>query len=130
MNENKETPAGRRWRNRPLIREQDSHRVRGSWLTLAGILVAIAPAGTFLLCSNECLEISYAVSAHQREYDQLVKEEQSLKVERATLSSLPRIEAWAVAEGLVKPQPDRRLVVRSTTEQPGPLMARAPVNGQ
>ncbi len=129
MDETPKPTVGRRWRNRPLVREQDSHRVRGSWRILLGILAAIAPAGMFLLCSNDCLKVSYSVSAHQHEYEQLLKEEQLLKVERATLSSLPRIEAWAVDEGLVKPQPDQRLVVRRTTRLAGRLVARAPVTG-
>ena len=130
MDETPKPPVGRRWQNRPLVRERDSHQVRGSWRILLGILAAIAPAGTFLLCSNDCLEVSYSVSAFQAENERLVKEEQLLKVQRAALSSLPRIEAWAVDEGLVKPRPDRRLVVRRTTRQAGRLVARAPVNGQ
>ena len=73
------------------------------------------------MCSNDCLEVSYSVSAFQAENERLVKEEQLLKVQRAALSSLPRIEAWAVDEGLVKPRPDRRLVVRRTTRQAGRL---------
>jgi len=121
-------PPERRWRNRPLVRERDEQRVRWLWRMLAALVAALAPAGTFLLQSNECLQISYSVNTLRDEHEMLVKQERRLRFERARLESLPRIESWAVRKhGLTRPAPEKVVVVSGpATPDEGDLMARAP----
>jgi len=120
----------RRWQNRSVVRERDEQRVLWLWRMFFAIVAAIAPAGTFLICSNDCLELSYGNSGVEAEYEQLLEMERQLKVERAALESLAGIEHWANLQGLVQPSPGQVLVVRNPEgNSNGRLMARAPVPG-
>ncbi len=123
-------PDSRRWQNRSVVRERDERRVLWLWRTFFAIVVAITPAGTFLICSNDCLELSYRNSGVEAEYEQLLEMERQLTVERASLESLAGIERWANRHGLVQPDPGHVLVVRNSEgNSDGRLMARAPVPG-
>ena len=113
----------RRWRNRPLVRERDHRRIFWLWSMLAAMALAALPSGAYLYHQNQCLEISYQVGAVAEERDRLLEEERRLRVERARLESLARIERWALRDrGLVRPEIDDVVVV----EAPGRSYSEAP----
>ena len=117
--------SDRRWRNRNLVRERDERLARWLWGMLVSLVVALAPAGVYLLCQNECLRVSYEVSAIRAEHEHLLEEERALKVERAGLESPPRIEAWARHDpGLALPDPENVLIVIEATPDSVDLVAR------
>lgn len=117
----------RQWRNRSLVRETDEHRLRSLWRTLLGVVIAIAPTAVYLVQQNECVKISYEVSALEEAYELLVKEEQKLRADRTELESLTEIERWASRErGLRQPTPEEVVVVRADPAGPPDLLARAP----
>jgi cell division protein FtsL len=120
------TAPDRAWKNRTLVREPDVHRMRRMWGTLLGIVLAIAPAGLYLLQQHECLKRTIAVNRLRAEHDRLLEEKRRLQVERATLQSLNGIERWASTDrGLVRPSSDRVVVVESSLP-PRDLVARVP----
>jgi cell division protein FtsL len=82
------------------------------------MVVAVIPAGAYLFHQNECLELSYRVNALAREHQRLLEDERRLRVERARLESLERIERWARREhGLIRPDDDDVLVVGSPARE-------------
>ena len=105
----------RRWRNQPLERERDVHRTRALWRALLAIVVAMAPAGAYLMQQNECLKLSYAVSEIRGEQRQLAEQERRLTGRHASLESLQTIEHWATENGLERPQPDDVVVLQNPT---------------
>ncbi len=114
----------RRWVNRPLVRERDELRVRSLWRMLLGIVVALAPAGAYLLQQNECLKLTYSVNEIHAEQERLVEQEQRLKSRRAALEALPGIERWAALRGgLVRPEPGQLIVMGPAAAGPGNLVA-------
>lgn len=119
--------SSRRWRNRSLVRETDEHRLRSLWRTLLGVVIAIAPTAVYLVQQNECVKISYEVSALEEAHEFLVKEEQKLTADRTELESLTEIERWAARErGLHQPTSGEVVVVRVDPAGTPDLLARAP----
>jgi hypothetical protein len=119
--------GSRQWRNRSLVRETDEHRLRSLWRTLLGVVIAIAPTAVYLVQQNECVKISYEVSALEEAHELLVKEEQKLRADRTELESLTEIERWASRErGLRQPTSEEVVVVRADPAETPDLLARAP----
>ncbi len=120
------------WRNRPLVRETDGHRVRSLWRTLLAVVVATAPTAVYLVEQNECIKTAYHVAELQDERDRLETELQQLEAEQAELESLAVIERWALRErGMRQPASEEVVVVRDGRDFPPEFLARAPghVNG-
>jgi hypothetical protein len=119
--------GSRQWRNRSLVRETDEHRLRSLWRTLLGVVIAIAPTAVYLVQQNECVKISYEVSALEEAHELLVKQEQKLTADRTELESLTEIERWASRDrGLRQPPPEEVVVVRGDPAGTPDLLARAP----
>jgi hypothetical protein len=105
--------AQRRWTNRNLIHQPDPRRWRRLGATIAAVAVAFAPTLVYLWQQNECLRLSYRVSAQRQRHEQLVETQRRLRLAGAEHESLDAVEAWAVNErGLVPSGPDRIVVVR------------------
>ena len=120
----------RRWKNRSVVRELDGRRARWLWLMVAGIALAAAPAGAWLVCQNSCLKLSYELNTTRDAHELLLEQERRLRYERARLASLPRIEAWARQKrGLVEPGAGEVVVIRRSAPGAGTLVARTPGNG-
>jgi hypothetical protein len=101
--------------------------MRSLWRTLLVAMIALAPTAIYLLEQNECTKISYEVSDLAETQEALVKQEQELKVAKTQLESLSEIERWAVRErGLLQPEPEDVVVVRSGRTDPIDLFARVP----
>ena len=117
----------RGWSNRFLVRETDGHHMRSLWRTLLAVVIALAPTAVYLVEQNECMKISYEVHDLAVAHEDLVKQEQELKVEKPRLESLADIESWALRErGLRQPEPHDVIVVRSGHREPIELVASAP----
>jgi hypothetical protein len=115
----------RRWRNQPVDREVDRRGARWLWGALLGVALAALPAVVYLVLQNECLRLSYELSAARSELDRLVEAERRLRVQRASLESLAEVEAWALEEnGMIAPAPGQVVVVRSTGSGADALLAR------
>jgi cell division protein FtsL len=109
-------PAHRRWVNRAIAREVDHDRARWLWGVFVAMLLAAAPFAAYLLEQNECLRLSYEVSALRQQHDELAEQDRRLRMQRARLESLEKIESWAVQRrGLVHPSPEQVIVVRRTS---------------
>ena len=122
-----ERDSTRGWSNRFLVRETDGYHMRSLWRTLAVVMIALAPTAVYLVEQNECTKISYEVSDLEETQEVLVKQEQELKVAKTQLESLADIERWAVRErGLLQPEPEDVVVVRSGRTQPIDMVARVP----
>lgn len=121
------TNARRRWRNRSIVRERDEHHVRWLWGMLTGIVLALAPAGAYLLCQNDCLKVVYQVNRLVVEHEDLLEQARRLDAKRAELESPARIDAWARRDtGLVLPASEQVFIVQQDVDRSEGLMARAP----
>jgi cell division protein FtsL len=121
----KQAPETRGWRNRPLVRELDDRGARSLWRVLGGLAIALSPAVACVVEQNECLRVSYELSAVRAEQEALRKEEQRLRVEQARLESYASIESWALEErGLAVPAARQVLVLPlGHGTDPDPLLA-------
>lgn len=129
-----ELPAAappRRWKNATLVRERDDRRVRWLWGWLLGIVAAFAPIAVYLLQQMEYVQVRYRIEALRAEQDRLSEEERRLRVERATLEALPRVDARATTElGLVHPPRQHVVVIRQRSTGQGSLPARVSGDGR
>ena len=119
--------TGRAWRNRLLVRERDPHVGRWLGIMLFAALVAVVPGVAYLLQQNECVKMSYDVNRLRTEQDELLEQERRLRAERARLSSLPRIEAWARGKGGLVPQES---ITSSPRAERIEMMAHRPAAGE
>jgi hypothetical protein len=105
-------PARRRWANQTVTREVDRHRARSMWGVLCAVLLGTTPFAVYLFEGNECLKLSQQSSELRMERERLAEHERRLRMQLATLSSLERIERWALEQdGLLQPAVDRTIVV-------------------
>jgi len=129
----KGTTQQKRWRNRPIVRQRDARVELWIWSMLLGLAVAVVPSGIYMLHQNECLRTAYEVNELQGESERLLEEARRMRLERARLSALPRIEMWAMREGgLVRPEPASVRVVARPVERAVDLVARTgePASGE
>jgi len=113
--------------NSRVVREVDPRTRREIWWLI--LLVAVL-AGGLGLYAWPALEIRRAGLASvdlYREKERLLEENRKLRLEKAALENLRRVEAIAVSElGLRAPAPERAVVV----EMPRPLPPGAKIAGE
>jgi len=106
------TLLGRAVDNSQVVREVDPRMSRDIWLLL---LLVAALVGGLVLYAWPNLELREAARVKEqmsRERERLQEENRKLRLEKATLESLRRVEAIAVRDlGLVPPPPESLLVV-------------------
>jgi cell division protein FtsL len=120
------TLLGRAVDNSQVVREVDPRMSRDIWLLL---LLVAALVGGLVLYAWPNLELREAARVKEqmsRERERLQEENRKLRLEKATLESLRRVEAIAVRDlGLVPPPPESLLVVeRPVASVPGAQLAR------
>jgi hypothetical protein len=95
---------------------------------MAMLLIAL-PAGAYLIYQNESLKVQYGLDDLKSAHERLLEEERRLKVERAELASLARVESWARRErGLVITPGDAVFVLTRQASVSAPsLLAQAPL---
>ncbi len=117
--------AAHGWRNIAVLREHDHRGTRWLFGMVAGIVVALSPFVFYLLRQIDYVQVKYQIEELRTQNDRLVDTERRLRMEQATLESLPRVEERAVRDlGLVRPSPERVVVIRSVP--PGGKLVRAP----
>ncbi len=115
----------RRWHNVTVVREQDPRRMRWVLILFAGILAAAIPVAAYLVQQMRYVEARYRTEDLRGRLTRLVETERRLRIERATLERLPRVEERAQGElGLVHPTPRQRVVVRSSAPDRGSAASR------
>jgi cell division protein FtsL len=114
--------------NSQVVREVDPRSSRDLWWLL--LLVAVLVGGLVLYAwpHLQLRETAMARERLSRERERLLEENRKLRLEKASLENLRRIEAIAVKDlGLRPPSPDRMVVVeRPATVPPGAQVATAP----
>ena len=123
---------GRAIDNSQVVREVDPRMSRDIWLLL---LLVAALVGGLVLYAWPNLELREAARVKEqmsRERERLQEENRKLRLEKATLESLRRVEAIAVRDlGLVSPPPESLLVVeRPVAVMPRAQLARAKDEGE
>lgn len=117
--------AAHGWRNITVLREHDHRGTRWLFGVVAGIVVALSPFVFYLLRQIDYVHVRYQIEELRAQNDRLIEAERRLRMEQATLESLPRVEERAERElGLVRPTPERVVVIRSIP--PGGQLVRAP----
>ena len=117
---------GRAVDNSQVVREVDPRMSRDIWLLL---LLVAALVGGLVLYAWPNLELREAARVKEqmsRERERLQEENRKLRLEKATLESLRRVETIAVRDlGLVSPPPESLLVVeRPVATLSGAQLAR------
>lgn len=126
------TLLGRAVDNSQVVREVDPRMSRDIWLLL---LLVAALVGGLVLYAWPNLELREAARVKEqmsRERERLQEENRKLRLEKATLESLRRVEAIAVRDlGLVPPPPESLLVVeRPVPAARGAQLARGTDDGE
>ncbi len=116
----------RRWKNRQLVRERDVQRARRLWVTLALVVVALAPAGLYLYEQNCCLQLSYEIESIDRQREDLDELERRLEVRHAGVASMQSIERWAARQNLERPAQEEIVVLSYQDATGDTMLARVP----
>jgi cell division protein FtsL len=105
--------------NSGVVREVDPRSSRDLWLLL---LLAAALVGGLVLYAWPSLEIRQTTLAREhmsKERERLLEENRKLRLEKAALENLHRVETIARRDlGLVTPAPDKLVVVEKPKEVP------------
>jgi cell division protein FtsL len=117
--------------NSGVVREVDPRSSRDLWLLL---LLAAALVGGLVLYAWPSLEIRQTTLAREhmsKERERLLEENRKLRLEKAALENLHRVETIARRDlGLVTPAPDKLVVVEKPKEVPaGARLAGGPEHG-
>ena len=105
--------------NSGVVREVDPRSSRDLWLLL---LLAAALVGGLVLYAWPSMEIRQTTLAREhmsKERERLLEENRKLRLEKAALENLRRVETIARRDlGLVTPAPDKLIVVEKPKEVP------------
>jgi cell division protein FtsL len=117
--------------NSQVVREVDPRSSRDLWLLL---LLAVALVGGLVLYAWPSLEIRQTTLAREhmsKERERLLEENRKLRLEKAALENLHRVETIARRDlGLVTPAPDKLVVVEKPKDVPaGARLAGGPEHG-
>ena len=109
--------------NSKVVRQVDPRASRDIWFLL--LLVALLVAGVVLYAwpALQIRTTGMSTVQHAREKERLIEENRKLRLEKAALENLKRVEAIATRDlGLAPPAPERSVVVE--TQKPLPPGAR------
>ncbi len=117
--------------NSQVVREVDPRSSRDLWLLL---LLAAALVSGLVLYAWPSLEIRQTTLAREqmsKERERLLEENRKLRLEKAALENLHRVETIARRDlGLVTPAPEKLVVVEKPKEVPaGARLAGGPEHG-
>jgi len=104
--------------NSQVVREVDPRSSRDLWLLVALVAALAGSLGLYAWPTLMMRRTGTAAEQLSRERERLVEENRKLRLEKASLEDLRRVETIARRElGLNPPAPERVVVV----ERPGPL---------
>jgi cell division protein FtsL len=105
--------------NSGVIREVDHRSSRDLWWLLLLAAALVASLGLYAWPHLELRRTGIAADRMARERDRLIEENRKLRLEKASLENLVRVEAIAVRDlGLVPPDPSRVIVVEKPPSVP------------
>ena len=117
--------------NSQIVRQVDPRSSRDLWLL--GVLAAALVSGLVLYAwpSLEIRQTTLAREQMSKERERLLEENRKLRLEKAALENLHRVETIARRDlGLVTPAPDKLIVVEKPKEVPaGARLAGGPEHG-
>jgi len=117
--------------NSQVVREVDPRSSRDLWLL--GLLAAALVGGLVLYAwpSLELRQTTLAREQMSKERERLLEENRKLRLEKAALENLHRVEAIARRDlGLVTPAPEKLIMVEKPKEVPaGARLAGGPERG-
>jgi cell division protein FtsL len=111
--------------NSRVVREVDPRTSRDLWslvLLIGTLVTALALYGWPHFASRQT---SAAVERSQQERDQLLEQNRKLKLERAALEDLRRVEVIAARDLKMSPPAAERVVVVEVSQQPGGVQRAA-----
>lgn len=122
---------GRPIDNSRVVRQVDPRSRREILLLIVLVTVLAAGLGLYAWPALEMRRAGQAGALLDREKQRLVEENRKLRLEKAALENLRRVEAIAAKElGLVAPAPERSLVVEvEKPKAPGTTVARREARG-
>jgi cell division protein FtsL len=97
--------------NSGVVRVADPRARREILLLILLVAVLAAGLGLYAWPALEIRRAGQSGALLDRERERLVEENRKLRLEKASLENLRRVEAIATGEGLVAPPPDRTVVV-------------------
>jgi cell division protein FtsL len=97
--------------NSGVVRQVDPRARREILLLILLVAVLAAGLGLYAWPALEIRRAGQAGALLDREKDLLVEENRKLRLEKASLQNLHRVEAIAARDGLVAPAPERTVVV-------------------
>ena len=105
--------------NSQIVRERDPRSSRDRWLLL---VLAAAMVGAFVLYAWPSVKLRQTAQAREqmsRERERLLEENRKLRLEKASLENLRRIESIAVRDlGFQPPAPEQVVVVEKPKSPP------------
>jgi len=112
--------------NSHVIRELDPRASRDLWWLLVVVMTLVAGLVLYAWPHLEIRQTSRAQEGMSRERERLLEENRKLRLEKASLENLHRVEAIATRElGLLSPPPARVVVVqRPHPVAPGAQLAK------
>ena len=113
--------------NSGVVRQVDPRSRREILLLILLVAVLAAGLGLYAWPALEIRRAGQAGALLDRERERLVEENRKLRLEKASLENLRRVEAIAARDGLVPPTPDRTIVVE--VERPLPPDAKVAGGG-
>jgi len=122
---------GRPIDNSRVVRQVDPRSRREILLLIVLVTVLAAGLGLYAWPALEMRRAGQAGALLDREKERLVEENRKLRLEKAALENLRRVEAIAAKElGLVAPAPERSVVVEVEKPRPaGTTVARREARG-
>lgn len=120
--------GGRTIDNSQVVREVDPRQRRDLWAVLLVVLALAAGLGTYAWPHYATQRTSAATERLQRERERLVEENRKLRLEKASLEDLRRVEKVAERLGLQAPPAERVIVIERRA--PGAGDAQVASHGQ
>ena len=118
--------------NSQVVREVDPRSSRDLFWLLALVGVLVGGLTLYAWPHFQLRQTSYATEQMAREKERLIEENRKLRLEKATLEDLRRVETIAVRDlGLAPPSPERVVVVESagTIPEAGQVASRREAPG-
>ncbi|HSD27173.1 MAG TPA: cell division protein FtsL [Vicinamibacteria bacterium] len=97
--------------NSGVVREVDPRSRREIVLLILLVAVLAAGLGLYAWPALEIRRAGQAGALLDREKERLLEENRKLRLEKASLENLRRVETIAAREGLAPPTPDRSIVI-------------------
>jgi cell division protein FtsL len=105
--------------NSQVVRQVDPRSSRDLWSLLVLVTALVGALGLYAWPHLELRQIGIATELMNRERERLVEENRKLRLEKAMLENLRRVEAIAARDlGMAPPPPERLIVIEKPEAVP------------